>query len=62
MQLAVDHFTFPHLFTSRAFHLSLSAVNYYFTRLNVVCKDLGHCILKGQYLYFMSHCALRTLL
>ena len=42
--LAVDHFTFPHLFTSRAVHLSLSTVNYYFTRLNAVCKGLGHCI------------------
>ena len=39
--LAVDHFTFPHLFTSRAVHLSLSMVNYYFRRLNAECKGLG---------------------
>ena len=56
--LAVDHFTFPHLFTSRAVHLSLSAVNYYFTRLNAVCKGLEHSIfIRSIFIFYVSLCS-----
>ena len=51
-----------HFVSGSSVALNSELYNYYFTRLNACAKVWDIAFLQDQYLYFMSHCALRTLL